>query len=267
MKFATSTWFCVLSLTLVSCAVDGTADDDPEFGETEQDVTATNLASYTCGNTYSCNFDLGTAVNRACFLGGMRGGMGLGIYGTLTSIGVDQNNHFSLTIFPPNGNVPLTVTTVCVTPGAHRSDAHWTPNYGVSQVQIPNTTSSTRCFLSQVTAAGGGMTHYYDSVRTWKDSNGTWWLGGSTQSGYVDANAVCFDATDVGDWSWGQLAGSITGNLNSNSMGGVACGLTEIGGQFATNSTDGVHISYTNKSKQWLWTLVNFKHGAATCIQ
>lgn len=256
------------SLAMVGC-VDQTDDDTESLGETDQAVSSTALNGFTCSNTQYCNFDLGTASNRACFLGGIRGAAASGTYGSFSGIWVDSNNHFILTIYPPTGNTPLTVTTVCVNPGAHYSNTHWTPNFGVSQVQIPGTTSATRCFLSQVVAESGGMTHYNDSVKTWKDANGAWWVGGSTQTGYVDANATCFDATDVGDWAWGQgVPGSITGNLNSNSGGGIACGLTEIGGIFTTNSqTDGVFIDYAARAKQWIWTLVNYKHGYATCIQ
>ncbi|MEO8702593.1 MAG: hypothetical protein ABI867_21295 [Kofleriaceae bacterium] len=264
----------VVPLALAAgCVTEGDEiDTDDEVADTEQAVTSTALSNWTCSNTHFCNFDLGTASNRACFLAGIRGGAALQGNpgnGSLSGIWIDGNNHFQLTIYPPTGlgNVPITVTTTCVTPGAHYSNTHWSPDQG-SSVVIGGTTSATRCFLSQVAMLGGGMTHYNDSVRVWK-SGSTWRIGGSTQSGFVDGNAICFDATDVGDWGWGQgVSGSITGNLNSNVGGGVACGLTEIGGVFTTNSSsDGVWIDYQARGMQWIWTLVNFKHGAATCIK
>jgi hypothetical protein len=242
--------------------VQGAATD-----ETEQAVTSTALASWYCdGNAQPCNFDLGSASNRACALGGVRGGAALGTLGTFSGIGIDGNGHYELSVYTSTTN-PLTVTTVCTTPGANKTSAHWSSLFA-GPVQIPNTTASSRCFLSQFTAESGGMTSYWDSVRTWRDTNGVWWIGGSTATGYVDGNATCFDATDVGDWAWGQgTSGGTTGNLNHNS-GGVACALTELGGAFTSTSlSDGVWIDYVaGRSAQWIWTLVDFKHGAATCF-
>lgn len=260
------------ALFLLSNCVDTDEEFDDELDETSQQVTLPELGGYICTNQQLCTFDLGSAANdRACFLSGIRGaaaidgGFGYGD-GSLSTIWI-SGGKFYLTIYPPVGNYPIVVNTTCVSGITNRTaSAHWQPGFP-TPIQIANS-PNTRCFLTQVGMFGGGMTHYNDSVRTWRDATGKWFLGGSSQTGFVDANATCFDAANVGEWSWGQgVPGSITGNLASNTNHDVGCGLTEIGGVFLTNS-DGVSLGFTTKAKtQWNWTLANYKHGAANCIK
>jgi hypothetical protein len=263
---------CLLPLAL-GCV--DSVEDDVQLDETAQTIATTNFTAHTCANQQFCNFDLGPAPSdRACFISGIRGaaaangGFGYGV-GSLSIVGIYSGN-FQLTIYPPVGNFPVTVTTTCVSSVQNRTASqHWSPDFGPS-VQLSGTTASSRCFLTQVGMFDGGMTHYNDSVRTWRDSAGNWFLGGSSTTGLVDANAICFDAQNVGEWGWGQgVPGSITGNLAPNGNHDVACGLTEIGGVFTTNSsTDGVFLGFASKLKtQWIWTLANYKHGAANCVR
>lgn len=251
-------------VVLAGCVDDPTLPDDSELGETAQQVTSTTLNTFTCTTSSPpCNFNLGTATNRACFISGIRGGVS---FSSINSNGTD----FILTVYRPLGGTPATAITTCVTPASNVTNTYWNTNIAPS-IQIAGTTASTRCFLAHVAASGGGLTNYNDSIRTWRDSAGHWFIGGSKQVGYLSARAICFDgAISIGEWGWGQgVPGSITGNLASNSAGGVACGLTEIGGMFGINNAtnDGVFIDYLSGSQQWIWTLKNYKHGAADCIK
>lgn len=259
----------ILPFALAGCVDDPTRSDqlDPdELGETAQEVTSTALSSHTCSTTSPCNFNLGTATNRACFLAGIRGAAA-GSFVAVLATGGDN----VLTIYAPTNGVPITATTVCVQPAANVTSQRWNTNFGVSSVAIANTTASSRCFLNIFSGQGGGLTHYNDSIRTWREPNGTWRIGGHADAGsYLSGGAICFDvAANKGEWSWGQgVPGSITGNLASNAGGGVACGLTELGGVFTTNSgSDGVHLGFNSAANQWIWTLVNFKHAFANCIK
>ena len=56
------------------------------------------------------------------------------------------------------------------------------------------------------------MKNFADSVQTFTDGAGAWWVGGHTTTGYVDANAICFDAASDVDYSGAQFAGSSTAN-------------------------------------------------------
>ena len=258
--------YVAASVMVAGCAVDN-GDDAAPTGEIEQDVTSTALASWSCdGHANPCNFNLGTATNRACFLSGVRGAASGGTDGSMSGIWIDANNNYELAVYTSPAN-PLIVGTTCVTPGAHKLTAHWELGNGwPAQVQIPGTTASSRCFLSQF-GAYNGMRSYGDSVSVSKDSNGVWWLTGSSTTGFVDADAICFDATDIGDWGWGQTSGTISGNLASNLGGGVACGLTALGGSFLANS-DGMWIDFSARGVgQWLWTFVGAKHAGAECIR
>lgn len=264
MKITSSFVSLVVPFALLSGCVDAEMSDevfDDELGETAQEVTSTTLSSHTCSTTVPCEFTVGPA-DSTCFLAGIRG-KAAGSY-----VGVGGN---TLTIYAPANGVPITATTACVTPATNVTSQRWNINFGVSSVQIPNTTASSRCFLNIFSGQAGGLTHYNDSIKTWREPNGTWRVGGNADGGsYLSGGAVCFDvATNKGEWSWGQaVPGSITGNLASNAGGGVACGLTELGGVFTTNAgSDGVHLGFNSAANQWVWTLVNFKHAFANCIK
>lgn len=264
----------LIPLALSACIDPELADEEPtadELGETAQELTSSAFGNYTCSTAPSCSFNLGSATNRACFIAGVRGaagnvGSGLGSYSAVNQVGSD----YILTIFPTAGRA-ITITTGCVKPAANVTTTRWTTNFGVPSVEIPGTTASSRCFLNIVGGSNAGLTHYDDSIKTWKSGN-KWYLGGTAVgSSYLTAGAICFDvaSTQLVD-TWGQgVSGSITRNLSSNAAGGVGCGLTEIGGRFTTtdNALDGVWIDYLSGSAQWIWTLKNFKHGIAACIK
>lgn len=251
----------VLPFLLSSC-VDSPEAPDEELGETSQEISSI-LNAYTCSDPASCSFNLGTASNRACFIAGIRG-FAMNSY---SFISADFGNHV-LTIYP-HVAAPMTVTTTCVTTSSPITTAHWNTNVGPA-IQIPNTTPSSRCFLTTVGAQAGGLTHATDTVGTFRDTNGNWFIGGAAVgSSWMSGSAVCFDAINHSEWGWTQGAGTITGNLSANPNHDVACGLTRIGGVFTNSATtDGVFLGFTSKLKtQWMWTLANYKHGTANCIK
>lgn len=242
---------------------------DTDLEETTQEVSGTLVNTYTCSS--SCSFFLGmTTSEGVCFLGGVRGRVGADPHFSAHVL-ANSSGHYQLRLdsYATSGQT-ITATTVCVSPAANVRLGEWSTYDGVPSIQIPNTTASSKCFLAGFTA-DGAMTSYNDSVRTWRSASGTWFLGGSAASGngYLSARAVCFDASDRGTWSWGQgSSGTTTGNLASNSTGGVACGLTELGGNYTTGSgSDGVHVGYNSATARWVWTFKNFKHAHAACIK
>jgi len=160
------------SLVVIGCGVD---DGSVDTSETEQDVTSTILSTHTC-NTYPyCLFDLGTASNRTCVFAGLEGGWG---HQGFADVSAGTDGEIWLSIFPnTDPSYTLGVTTLCVTPAQHVVTRKWSPNIDQgSQVQITGTTKSSVCFLSQVGPSNGGFTQYWDTVRTWKDSTGVWWV-------------------------------------------------------------------------------------------
>lgn len=258
MKVAHAFLPCLL---LLSSCVDVDAPLDEELGEASQEVGSTALNTFTCSTYPYCIIPLGSKQNRACFLGGIRGDAAHAYVAVL-----DDDVDYQLLVYPKQGS-SITVTTVCVASVTNVTTSFW---YMPMQATQISTSPTARCFLTKMSASSGGMTNYNDTVKIWRDpTTSAWFLNAYVQTGTISTGAICFDTTNQGEWSWGQgVPGSITGNLGSNATGGVACGLTELGGVFTTNSaSDGVHVDYVARTKQWIWTLVNYKHAAANCIK
>jgi hypothetical protein len=105
------------------------------------------------------------------------------------------------------------------------------------------TSSGRICFLTRVSGTFG--TNRYVSIT---NSNGVWWLGGSSAG--VSAQARCrgiFTATPPTEYSWSQgqnpvLMGSIKGR---------ACFLTRVGGDFEGTS-ERVEVFSGNSTSWWL---------------
>jgi hypothetical protein len=261
---------CLASLVFaVGCAVDdGSA---PETGETQQAVTGTALNSWTCTYTAStqyngevpCNFDLGPGANTACALAGIAGpaaaGTGTGVY-----INNNPNGENTLTVYASSAGT-VTVWTVCTSGVSNiTTGPEWHSSFGPNPIQVTNPGSSLRCFLTEYGIGGGGGS-YTDSARVWQDNKGTWWIGGAATD-YVSGTPVCFSTGWDGDWGWGQTSGNVTGNLQSNAGGGVACALTELGGVFSSWS-DGMWISFNPQTNTWQWNFEGAKHAAAECFR
>nr|HEX4316975.1 hypothetical protein [Kofleriaceae bacterium] len=223
-------------------------------------MSRVTLASFTCNQSGApCNFDLASAADRVCVLAGLTGGVAVGPSATLTSVGTEGGENF-LTIYTNAGN-PITATVMCAHAVNVVGPIHW--SWPHAATAIPGTTASSRCFLTQVTA-DGGFQAYADNVGTYL-AGGSWWIGGSA-SNYLDANATCFDATDVSEPSWGQTGGTTSGTLAPT--GAIACGLTQLGGVFTTTGTsDGVAITDNARSHEWQWTFTGAHHAYADCVE
>jgi hypothetical protein len=248
---------------LAACALDNAPTaDDPSEGEADQALTGTTFQSYTCTGSYNgtCTYPLPS--NDACVLAGIGGGFGIGAGYGLSGVWITQQG--SNQVLEITSDVTLTATVLCVASATNViRNVHWENWY--PPTRIPGTTPSSRCFLSSV-VSDVAFSSYNDSVSTYQ-SGGAWWVGGSA-TGDIEANATCFDATDLMDPAWGQLGGTTTGNLASNSGGGVGCALTSIGGVFETNSPgDGVVIRYSSTFAQWFWEFVGAKHASAECFK
>jgi len=256
--------FYVGSLLLAAgCAVD---DGTVETDTTEQAVSGTVLSWHSCSTYPRCDIDLGTDINTTCVIAGLQGPWGRGGFAAIGTGLHDTENWLS--IIGINGYT-VSVETLCVTPAQHVTSAKYSPNMSSGPVQIPNTTAASRCFLSQFDFDAGAMNSYNDSIQVWKDArSGNWFVYGSAAgNSFVDVTATCFDATDMGSWAWGQTGGTTTGNIASNVGGGVACGLTEIGGVFNAVAPDGVQIDYVPRAQQFTWTFRGAHHAYSNCIR
>lgn len=257
----TSLRYLLAAAALTACATDDATDDT---SSTEQAVTGTAIASHTCpaGHTQQpCTTDLGPSTGRACVLAGLAGDVSLD---PIVDVSI-SGGHYWLAVWTPAASA-ITANTLCVAPASNLiTNAYWASNFdGGAPTEIGGD-PSTRCFLSHV-ASYDGMVSYNDSVHTYRDHSGVWWLSGQTAGNWLEAEATCFDATEIGTFGYGELGGSASGVIISNGTGGTACGLAEIGGVFeSTAQNDGVLIDFQNNN--WVWTFVGAKHAYADCIR
>lgn len=119
--------------------------------------------------------------------------------------------------------------------------------------------------------ASPGFSTFSTNARIWRDGN-SHFIGGTFPSGSKNRIfATCVDvATSQGVWQYGNgAATTFTGNLAYNpASGGVACGLTGIGGVFNTaNPNKGAWISYDSSTRYWNWTLTPYTGAYALCVK
>jgi hypothetical protein len=165
----------------------------------------------------------------------------------------------------------ISVMTTCIANTANRVTAYWQAGNPATEI-APGPSSTRRCFLSGVyNYSSTAFSTYSSNTVVWRDGN-THFLGGSMPSGaHAQITATCVDvATNQGVYTYGNgTSSTVSGNLTYNpASGGVACGLTGIGGAFTTkNPGRGVVINYNGGTRYWTWTLSDWTGADALCVK
>lgn len=261
------------SLALAACGVeapeeaaDGPAEtEDVTLGQTEQDLSWVLATPHSCTGS-ACYFDLGPTTDRTCFLSGLWGSMSSGSASVLTY----ADGRYKLRIGAPVGRT-ITAFATCIAATSHRIEGFWTGGHAATPIN-GTVTSTRRCFLSEidnnVTTRGFDTTSDYAQV--WKDGSGQWYIGGSLSGGSnARAAATCVDVpNDNGLWGIVANPGGDVGFDLAENVGGVACGLTKLGGNFTTNSgSDGLGINYNAGTRFWNIRAVNGKQATTICVR
>jgi hypothetical protein len=269
---------CVLvpALGFVGCM---DADDSPDsLGATEQNVSSTLLAFNSCANG-SCDVAIDTAFGNVCFLAGVVGDLtdasgSVPAGAWVDNINNGQNtNQWWIHLRSPNAN-NIGAMTACI-PAATYTHASW---YAGNAGMVVHGSATTRCFMSGVenfnyryAYSGFDSNAFIDRKPVGRGVdqilNGFFPVGSNIR---LDMN--CTDIpTSWGDWNYGNgTASGVTFNLAANDppYGGVVCGLTGLGGQFATKSSnDGVLIQYSSGTSTWGIEISAWKGMHAECVR
>lgn len=253
-----------------SSANDPIVDDDPATASTEQAVSWTWTTWHDC-SSLSCTKSLGSTADRTCFVAGITGKLSGGSSQYPAGVNVVNNgSYWGLYIRNPSYQ-NIGVMTTCINNTANRVTASW--DSGTAAKLIPAGPNATRrCFLGGVyNYTSSGFSSFSTNARVWRDGNAHF-IGGTFPTGSKNRIfATCVDiATSQGAWQYGNgAATTFTGNLAYNPLsGGVACGLTGIGGAFNTaDPNKGVWISYDSGTRYWNWTLTPYAGGYALCVK
>lgn len=251
--------------------LEGEGADEVETSSTEQAVSWTALNTYSCNSDLDCQFNLGSSSDRTCFLAGIRGRLAAGITGYPAGANIVDNGSWGYNLYIKNPSYDdITVTTICIGNHSNKATASWN---GGAATQIPAGPNSTRrCFLSGIYNYNStAFSTWSTNTKVWRDGN-VHFLGGTMPSGSnVSVRAVCVDvATNQGEYAYGNgTNSSYSGNLTYNpATGGVACGLTGIGGKFTTvNPGSGVMIGYNSGTRYWNWSMSPWTGGNALCVK
>ncbi|WP_223635976.1 hypothetical protein [Corallococcus sp. EGB] len=246
-----------------------TGTEAPASSAPEDASLATSEQAVSLGGTYwwgttangLVSTSIGTVTNRTCFLRGVQGNL----KGTSwASAGVFQYGNDWEIFVHHNNSKALSVGVQCINTAANRTPVmSWFD--GQAATLLGAVTASRRCFLMEVTAAGGFAANS-DYARVWNDGY-NWYLGGNLGAA-GGAYAACVDVpTEVaGGLKTAGNPGTFTYSL-AYDPGGVACLLTGVGGNFSTSDfNDGVSIDYNSGIRTWEMTVSNGKRGWYNCV-
>jgi len=263
----------ISSFSLAGCVGDSpegsaSSTDGPDPAATstiDQAVAGTSLTWHPCSST-SCTVPLGGSAGQTCFLAGITGTLATGTPSAPAGVNiVDDGTNYTLYILNPTlGNIGA--MTTCITNTANRVTASWFSPNGATQIpQSP--TSNRRCFLSGVISYNwAGFSTFASNAHVLPQGN-AYYITGAFPAGSEDSiYATCVDASDVGDYSYGNgSSASFFGNLNFN-PGGVACGLTGVGGQFIVRTNPGVMVNYNSATEYWNLSVAPSTGAWAECV-
>lgn len=268
------------SLTLLSslalaagCIETGDEDvlDDLEIGTAEQAVSWTALQWHSC-TSLSCTFSLGSSTDRTCVIAGISGRLASGSSAYPAGANIVNNGSWGWRLAIENPSYDdISVMSLCIANTANRTTASWHSGQPATEI-APGPNSTRRCFLSGLWNYNStAFSTYSSNTVVWRDGN-THFLGGSMPAGSnMVAFATCVDvATNQGEYTIGNgTPNSYSGNLTYNpASGGVACGLTGLGGQFTTNNPGrGVIINYDSGTRYWNWSMSPWTGGDSLCVK
>jgi hypothetical protein len=237
------------------------AQDAPKLGEVEQQVAAFGYWGYGCSNDSWCYYDLGTLTNRTCFLAGVSGDYREGFVNVAR---VNGNWRLELRA---GANKSVGARAVCISGATNSIGASWIGGQPAKQI-LGTVTSKRRCFLggfSNLLTGSNGLDNTTDYLRTWKDSAGNWWLGGSIAGAATPyAYATCVDVPAA--YNPYGIIGPASFNMVENVAGDV-CGITKFGGPLIGGASDGVNIGYDGGTHFWSFTAQSGKFGEALCVR
>jgi hypothetical protein len=249
----------------------GDAGDEGPAGQTEQAFAGYWHYTLAVKDADDHNVDIGSDLNRTCFLSGVGGNLRHGPNATV-DLGVRRvqgSNWFSPGhwIFDVEPFAPqrLAATALCVPTETNRtSNTHWTNGMG-AQIVAPATEHRV-CFLTRLANDFQHQTSWgsdSDFVRVYK-FEGNWWIFGSS----APASAACVDvSSDLGEWHF--TAGDDTKvDTVISSTGGVQCALSGLSGKFRNDVWgDGVWVSHDSPSSTWTMVTKNRKGGWVRCFK
>lgn len=263
-----------LALSTAAC-VEDMSDEAPLLEEHQQAVAGTLLTPFyqtQTTNSTACTFracrkDLASAADQTCFLAGVKGSLSeaQSLYPSGVRVLMSQGR-WVLEMDNPYGS-GIGARAVCITNTANRIVSHsWHSSDPVASIGA-GTTGKRRCFLA-------GVRNYNDTAFSTFDTNvyirrntdGTTTVGGTFPAGSsVRVYTTCVDVdVNRGDWEYGNgISTAFTGQLAVND-GGVACGLTGIGGHIETMS-QGADITYP--SPNWAWWIGAYGGARAHCFK
>jgi hypothetical protein len=234
----------VLFASLIpGCVADADQQGDVEIEGTGSDPSydpffAANW-NYSWGDTKYSFADIGTAVNRACFMSGVAGYLTTNKFPEGTSqadAGLHVNtstNHWELAVAPAITGT-LGTWARCVDSTTLTAEVTWRSDLG--RKVIAPATAARRCFLTHLTTgrdslnAHGGFQASSDRVTIYSDGV-NWYLDGN-QSGLVWASARCIDVTqDLGEIPGSAPAGATNTTQLVAATNGATCMLTEVTGK------------------------------------
>jgi hypothetical protein len=259
----------VSALGLTACMDAGESPGAP--ADTEQAVSTTYLRFYSSCPSEGCS--LAPAGNGwMCVLAGITGDLvnDEGYAGGTGAYIVQSPTTGTWFLHLDPGNVGAMTTCVPVsgpiTPVSY-------PKPGNLNVRVPGT-PTTRCFLSGVHNYNRVAFSSFESnvsIQPVPRTNDKLILGNFPDGFSVKVDVLCASIpTLLGDWAYGNgTAQTVTGNLAPNPFpGGVACGLTGIGGAFTSpDLDDGVLVEYATQPPTWGWVLSPWKGAWAECIK
>lgn len=252
--------------------VDG-QEENSAAHESETEQAFTGNWNYSWGDTKYSFANIGTSINRTCFMSGLAGNIIPAGSTGQTGAGVRINASGNYEIFVDSDGGALNTFARCVNTSSGRT-AEITWRTGDAAKQLGAVAAGRRCFLTRVTTSnaypsegGHGFQYNSDYVRVWQDGF-NWWIGG-VQSGVVWATARCINVNaDYGSWQWvAGDPGTRKDQLSSN-PGGVTCLLTGVGGHFNDNDwVDGAYVSYDEGINQFYMNTKDGHTGWANCVK
>lgn len=261
------------SLALAAgCIETGEEDtvEDLELGTAEQAVSWSVIQWHAC-TQQNCTVSLGSSTDRTCVMAGISGKLASGSSAYPAGARVlDNGSAWQVVIHNP-GYEDISVMSLCIPNTANRTTVSWHSGDAATTI-APGPSSTRRCFLSGLwNRSSTAFSTYGSNTVVWRDGN-THFLGGSMPAGSnVTTFATCVDvATFQGQYTIGNATPNFySGNLAYNpASGGVACGLTGLGGQFTTlNPERAVYIDYNAGTRYWTWSMSPWTGGDSLCVK
>ena len=277
-----STLALASALSLIGCIAEGEGDlssdlledssetqpaqDGAKLGELDQQVAAWGYWGYGCSNDAWCYYDLGTLTDRTCFLVGVSGDYRDGYIKVAR-----YNSNWRLEMHA-EANKSIGARAVCISGDTNSISTTWIAGNPAKQI-LGTITSKRRCFLAGFSNAGttisSGLDNATDYIRTWKDSVGNWWVGGSIAGAatpYVYSTCVDVPAAYNPYGIVAPASGTASFDMVENVAGDI-CGITKFGGPLIGGASDGVNIGYDGGTHFWNFSAQNGKFGEALCVR